>query len=127
MRILSPKLAAWGGVALLLVVAAAFGGWLYSLPSATSPVATPPIDSREMTATLAVLQPPKSERPLITIVGINEATETTDYLVPYGILQRAGIADVIMLSTEPGPVTLYPALTVEADSTIDEFDTHYPE
>jgi transcriptional regulator GlxA family with amidase domain len=127
MRIPSPKLAAWGGVALLLVVAAAFGGWLYSLPPATSPVAPPPIGNREMTATLAALQPPKRERPLITIVGINAATETTDYLVPYGILQRAGIADVMMLSTEPGPVTLYPALTVEADSTIAEFDTHYPE
>ena len=127
MKILDPKLAAWGGVAMLLLAAAAFAGWLFSLPPATVPVAAPPIDSRETATTLAALKPPKRERPLISILGINEATETTDYLVPYGILQRANIADVIMLSTETGPVTLYPALTVEADSTIAEFDTHYPE
>jgi putative intracellular protease/amidase len=34
---------------------------------------------------------------------------------------------VMPLATGPGPVTLYPALKVEADSTIAEFDTRYPD
>ncbi len=66
-------------------------------------------------------------RPLIAIIGINDATETTDYLMPYGILRRAMIADVMALATEPGPIQLYPALRVEPDATIDSFDAQYPD
>ena len=46
----------------------------------------------EAQATLAALKPPKRARPLIAIIGINDATETTDYFMPYGILRRADIA-----------------------------------
>ena len=81
----------------------------------------------ETDATLAALKPPKRVRPLVAIIGINDATETTDYLMPYGILRRAGVADVVALATEPGPVTLYPALKVEADATIAEFDAQHPD
>ena len=63
---------------------------------------------------LTALKPPKRQRPLIAIVGINDATEVTDYLMPYGILRRADVADVVALATEPGSVTLYPALTRRA-------------
>src|SRR5690606_7367549 len=34
---------------------------------------------------------------------------------------------VMLLATEPGPVRLYPALTVEPDATIAEFDARYPD
>jgi putative intracellular protease/amidase len=47
--------------------------------------------------------------------------------MPTGILRRADIADVVMLSTRPGPVRLYPALSVEADTTIDAFDAQHTE
>ncbi len=76
---------------------------------------------------LAALKPPKRARPLIAILGLNDATETTDYLMPTGILRRADIADVVMLSTKAGPVRLYPALTVAADMTIEAFDARHPE
>lgn len=76
---------------------------------------------------LAALKPPKRERPLVAVVGINDATETTDYLLPTSILRRADIADVEMLATAAGPVRLFPALTVEPDATIAEFDTRNPE
>ncbi len=59
--------------------------------------------------------------------GINDATETTDYLVPTGILRRADIADVVLLATGPGPVQLFPALRVEPDATIAEFDAEHRE
>jgi transcriptional regulator GlxA family with amidase domain len=61
------------------------------------------------------------------IIGINDATENTDYLMPFGILRRAAIADVVALATAPGPVTLYPALTVEPQATVAEFDAQHPD
>jgi hypothetical protein len=48
--------------------------------------APPAIAQDERDATIAALKPPKRQRPLIAIIGINDATETTDYLMPYGIL-----------------------------------------
>ena len=81
----------------------------------------------ERDATIAALKPPKRQRPLIAIIGINDATETTDYLMPYGILTRADVADVVTLATRPGPVTLYPALKVEPQATVAEFDAQHPD
>ena len=100
---------------------------IVSLPAETQDRAAPPIPQEEIDAMISALKPPKRERPLIAIIGLNEATETTDYLMPYGILRRADVADVVALSTGPGPVTLYPALRVEPDATIKDFDTQYPE
>ena len=76
---------------------------------------------------IAALKPPKRQRPLIAIIGINDATETTDYLMPYGILRRSDVADVVALATEPGPVKLYPALKVEPQATVADFDAQHPE
>ena len=73
------------------------------------------------------MKPPKRQRPLIAIIGINDATETTDYLMPYGILKRADVADVVTLATAPGPMTLFPALKVEPQATIAEFDARHPD
>lgn len=99
---------------------------ILSLPATTTDRDVPPIPQEEINATIAALKPPKRERPLIAIIGINDATETTDYLMPYGILRRADVADVVTVSTGPGPVTLFPALRVEPDATITDFDTQYP-
>ena len=93
----------------------------------TTSTAAPPIAQEEADAILAALKPPKRQRPLIAIVGINDATEVTDYLMPYGILRRADVADVVALATGPGPVKLYPALTVEPQATVAEFDAQHPE
>ncbi|KYG98891.1 DJ-1/PfpI family protein [Bradyrhizobium sp. DOA1] len=113
-----------GGVALL----AAIGGtWLLLLPGAPASGTAPAISSEEAAATLAALKPPKRKRPLIAIVGINDMSETTDYLMPYGILARADIADVLTLATQPGPVTLYPALKVQPHATIADFDAAHPD
>lgn len=76
---------------------------------------------------LEALRPAAGERPVVAVIGINDATETTDYLVPTGILRRADVADVVMVATGPGPVQLYPALKVEPDATVSEFDTTHPE
>ena len=117
----------WGGIILAVLCLAGFGGWMLSLPSATAPAELPPVPQREQAAMLASLKPAMRERPLIAVIGINGGTETTDYLVPTGILRRAGVADVITLANAPGPMQLYPALKVEPDATIAEFDAAHPE
>lgn len=110
---------------LLLLALGGFGAWLLSLPPAPAGLAGPPVAASETTALLAALAPTR-RRPLIAVVGINDATETTDYLVPTGILRRADVADVVTLATGPGPVRLFPALAVEADATIGAFDARHP-
>lgn len=97
------------------------------LPSRPLLVQAPEVPAKEREATLAALKPSKRDRPLIAILGRNSSTETTDYLVPFGILKRSGVADVVMLATKPGPVNLFPALKVEPQATIAEFDSQQPD
>lgn len=111
----------------LLLAALGFTGWLLSLPPASKAASPSPVSEAERAALLAALAPSRRARPLVAVVGINDATETTDYVMPYGILKRSGVADVIALASRPGAVTLYPALTVLPDATIADFDRRHPE
>jgi putative intracellular protease/amidase len=113
-----------GAAALFVTIGA---GWILSLPAAPAGAAAPPVARGEAEAMLAALKPPKRRRPLIAIVGINESSETTDYLMPYGILRRADIADVVTLATGPGPVKLFPVLTIDPDATTAAFDAEHPD
>jgi transcriptional regulator GlxA family with amidase domain len=85
------------------------------------------VPQEEADATIAALKPTKRDRPVVAIIGINESTETTDYLMPYGILKRADVAEVVTLATKPGPVTLFPVLKVQPHATIAEFDARHPD
>jgi transcriptional regulator GlxA family with amidase domain len=116
-----------GGAAAAALGLGGFGAWILSLPPAASASAAPAIDSREAAAIVAGLKPPKRQRPVIAIIGINDATETTDYLMPAGILRRADVAQVMTVATDAGPVRLYPALAVQPDATVAEFDARYPD
>ena len=116
----------WSGLGGAALVAAGGGAWILSLPAAPPTPTPPPIEKDEIDAALAALKPSKRQRPLIAVIGINDATEATDYLMPYGILRRADVADVLLLATQPGPVKLYPALAVEPEMTIAEFDARHP-
>ena len=117
----------WSALGAFTLLLAIGGGWLLSLPPTPSVTAPPAIAQEERDAMVAALKPPKRQRPLIAIIGINDATETTDYLMPYGILTRADVADVVTLATAPGPMTLFPALKVEPQATIAEFDARHPD
>ncbi len=123
---MSRRLVARIALGALVLFAVIGGAWIFSLPPAPTYNAAP-IGREEADATLAKLKPPKRQRPLIAIIGINDATEVTDYLMPYGILRRANVADVLLLSTAPGPVKLYPALKVEPQATIANFDAQHPD
>ena len=76
-----------------------------------------------------ILPGPKAERAkaLVVVLAQNSGTETTDFLVPLGILRASGAADVVSVSTEPGDVALMPALTIRADTTLDVFDATHPQ
>lgn len=121
------RILAWCGVGCVALLAVIGGTWLFLLPGPPVQGTAPAISKDETEATLAALKPPKRKRPLIAIVGINEMSETTDYLMPYGILARADVADVLTLGTQPGPVALYPALKVQPHATIAEFDAAHPD
>jgi transcriptional regulator GlxA family with amidase domain len=47
--------------------------------------------------------------------------------MPYGVLRRSNVADVALIATSPGPVKLFPVLTVEPQATIAEFDAQHPD
>lgn len=105
---------------------AGFAGWLATLPPTPPARSPPPVNARETREILAALAPRSHRRPVIAVVGLNNATETTDYLMSTGILRRADVADVLMLATDSGPVTLYPALRALPDATIAQFDARHP-
>jgi transcriptional regulator GlxA family with amidase domain len=65
-------------------------------------------------------------RRLVVLLADNSGTETTDLLVPHGILQRSGAVDVLIVATAAGPVRLMPALTVMPDMTVTEFEAGHP-
>src|SRR5262245_31436651 len=117
---MTKRIVGWSALAAAGLAGAAGGAWIYSLPPASTTWDPPPIGKEEAEATIAALRPPMRQRPIVATIGINDATETTDYLMPYGILRRADVAEVIALATAPGPVSLYPALTVEPDATVAE-------
>jgi transcriptional regulator GlxA family with amidase domain len=116
-----------GGSAVIGLGLAGFGGWMLSLPPAPAAHGAPAIESGEADAIVAALKPPKRQRPVIAVTGINDTTETTDYLMPIGILRRANVAEVMAVATQPGAVLLDPALKVEPDATIAEFDARHPD
>lgn len=91
----------------------------------TSVARTQPPDPGEMNLKLAE---PKNgrARPLVVVLAENAGTETTDFIVPYGVLKEAEVADVVTVSTDPGTVTLIPALRVRADMTLAQFDAETP-
>jgi putative intracellular protease/amidase len=124
---MNKRLVLMGVIGGVVLAAAAGAAWLLSLPAGTAKGQPSPLAQTEVDAILAALKPPKRSRPLIAIIGVNEGTEVTDYLMPHGILSRADVADVLAVATKPGPVKLYPALQVEPESTTDTFDEKYPD
>ena len=65
-------------------------------------------------------------RPMVVIVGNNEFTEITDFLVPYAILSESGAFNVASMSLEEGPVNLWPNLTAEFSTTLATVDQDLP-
>ncbi|HVI59568.1 MAG TPA: DJ-1/PfpI family protein [Luteimonas sp.] len=113
-------------IALPLLGALGFAAWIALLPPRIEAGRAEPIPDAEHARTLAALAPRGSGRPVVAMIGLNDATETTDYLMTTGVLRRADVADVVMVATAPGAVRLYPALSVMPDATTAQFDARHP-
>jgi len=122
MRIL--KIAAVAAVVVVFVLA----GAVFALfPGERGASTRAPISAEETAQTIVALKPPKRARPVVAVVGANAGTETTDYLVPYGVLKRSGAADVFALGTREGPMMMMPALTILPETTVAAFEGRFPD
>ncbi|SCB12211.1 DJ-1/PfpI family protein [Rhizobium multihospitium] len=93
-------------------------------------IAAFPFERPAIAAENAIRLPPFKAgrtRPLIAIAADNRGTETTDLVIPYGVLRGAGVADVTIVSTQAGIVNLMPALKIKPDATMPDFDREHPE
>lgn len=112
------------------------GATLLLAACATTPRAIDASSAQARTSTGEVIAPYRARfgrvRPVIAIVGDNGGTELTDFMVPYGVLSEGNVADVIAVSTGPGPVATFtdlglPAFRFAAQATLSQFDARYPD
>lgn len=66
-------------------------------------------------------------RPLIAVVADSDGAQTTDFIIPYGVLKDSGVADVRSVSTRGGSIHMTRGLQIVADETIAQFDSRAPE
>lgn len=66
-------------------------------------------------------------KPVIAVIGENGGTELTDFAIPYGVLSRADAAEVLAVATQPGPMTMRPALKIQPQATVQQFDARFPD
>jgi putative intracellular protease/amidase len=115
------------GAAALLALAVGAAWFVLRLPASLPPVDVAVVAPDEHAQAIAAMKPPKRARPVIAVLGDNDGSETTDYLVPYGVLRQSGVADLVALATQPGPLTLMPALTIQPQATVADFDARHPD
>ncbi|MCX6953547.1 MAG: DJ-1/PfpI family protein [Verrucomicrobia bacterium] len=111
----------WVSAALLGLAGCATGGPAEATAPAAPAAASAPADSL----------PPYQARfgrrqPVIAIVGENSGTELTDFVIPYGVLAASGAAEVVTVATQPGVLRMRPALTLQTQETIAQFDVRFP-
>jgi transcriptional regulator GlxA family with amidase domain len=109
---------------ILLAAAAVSGGCDSGVAAAMGGPAS--IPAEEHARTIEAMRPPKRARPVVAVVAHNDGTETTDFIVPYGVLAGSGAAEVIAVAPEDRAIRLTPALAVEPQMTIAAFDARYP-
>ena len=71
-------------------------------------------------------------QPVVAVVGDNRGTELTDYVIPFGVLAQSGVAQVIALSTQSGPLSTFtdmgkPSFKIASEATVAEFDARFPD
>jgi transcriptional regulator GlxA family with amidase domain len=66
-------------------------------------------------------------RPVIAVLAENSGTELVDFVIPYGVLARSGVAEVFAVAMQAGPITMRPALRIQPQATIAQFDARFPD
>src|SRR5690606_37235411 len=85
------------------------------------------IEPGEQARMIDAMRPTNGERPVIAIVTLNASTEVSDFMVAYGVLHQADVADVSVVAERDEPVQLYPpSLSIEPEATLNAFDERYP-
>ena len=64
-------------------------------------------------------------RPVVAIIGNNSGTELVDFVIPYAVLMASDAADVVTVATQPGPITMRPALKLQPQTNTHDFNTRY--
>lgn len=114
-----------GTLVLLVLIAAPFA--LAPRQATTKALPMIAVDSSEQARTIDAMRPQKRKRPVIAIATFNKATEVTDFLVAYGVLKRADVADVTVVAERAEPVQLYASLSIQPGSSMHAFDARYPD
>ena len=81
----------------------------------------------EFARTIEAMKPPKRARPVVAVLANNDGAETTDFLVPYGVLTQSGIADVLAVAPSAEPIRLRPSLKIRPQATLAAFDDRFPD
>jgi putative intracellular protease/amidase len=68
-----------------------------------------------------------TERPVVAVLGDSVSTEITDFMLPYGVLQRAGGLHVLAVAVDANaPITMNTGLRVQPDIDTQAFDQRFP-
>lgn len=95
---------------------------------ATAPArADEPSAEARKQAFVEAMKPQRPGRPVIVMLALNDATETTDLLLPHAVLTRADVAEVIVVAPRAGAVRLYPTLQVRAEMDFAAFERAHPQ
>ena len=85
-----------------------------------------PVSEKENARTLAAMRPAKRKRPVVAVLADNQGSETTDFIIPWSVLKRSGVADVYSVAITSDPIQLMPALRVMPDMTVEQFGNKFP-
>lgn len=66
-------------------------------------------------------------RPVVAVLAQNDGTEITDFMVPYGVIGSAGVADVAAVAPSAEPIDFMNGLEALPDSTLSDFDVTHPQ
>lgn len=110
------------GTAIAALALAGCGAGVPAAPARTDSVAA----EQQAQTFVDAMKPRRAGRPVVAIIGLNEGTEMTDFLLPHAVLQRADIADVQPVAPRGGRVSLYPALHVDGVQDLASFDQAHP-
>jgi putative intracellular protease/amidase len=112
------------------LLAALLAAFMLASCGGVVPVPPPETDAskteRDKQAFVEAMKPRRAGTPVIAVVALNEGTEITDFLLPYSVLTRAGVADVRVVAPRAGRVSLYPTFEVEAAQDFARFDEAHP-
>ena len=78
--------------------------------------------ANQQQAFVDAMRPQRPGRPVVAMLALNDSTETTDLLLPHAVLERADVAQVIVVAPSAAAVRLYPTLQVQAEMDFAGFE-----